>query len=363
MSCIGIAVIGVGDVAQRDYLPEFHRIGDRCRLVSVVSRSEERAKSVAATFNSEQWTTDAAAAITHPDVDLVVNLTPVHAHHEVSLAAIRAGKHLYSEKPLADTTAQAAEIRKEALRAEVAVAAAPSVAVFPQVRLLADLLGGERIGKVCSVRAASYGGVPPWAGYRSDPRAFFVRGAGPLRDMGVYPLHALVALFGAVRSVSAHARHTIDSFEIVSGPYAGSVVPVESPDDWHLTVETHSGVVADIHASFASNGGLAPEFEVLGREGTAGVSLLDVASPIEILTADGESESLPVEHVRSGGPDHILGVEHLVEHVVNGAPLVLDVETAQHVLSVIESAEVSASEGTTLYIPDFTSSPNHERTS
>ncbi len=91
--------------------------------------------------------------------------------------------------------------------------------------------------------------------------------------------------------------------------------------------------------------------------------MLDVASPIEILTADGESESLPVEHVRSGGPDHILGVEHLVEHVVNGAPLVLDAETAQHVLSVIESAEVSASEGTTLYIPDLTSSPNHERTS
>ncbi|MEJ7706271.1 MAG: hypothetical protein WKF82_02710 [Nocardioidaceae bacterium] len=70
-----------------------------------------------------------------------------------------------------------------------------------------------------------------------------------------------------------------------------------------------------------------------------------------------ESESLPVEHVRAGGPDHILGVEHLVEHVVNGAPLVLDVETAQHVLSVIESAETSASEGTTLYIPDFASSP------
>jgi predicted dehydrogenase len=349
-SRLGVAFVGAGDVAQRDYLPEFHRLDDRCRLISVMSRSKERASSVAALYGAERWSTEISAVTQDPEVDIVVNLTPVPMHHAVSMAAIRGGKHLYSEKPIADTLRQADEIAMQADRSGVAVVAAPSVMVFPQVRALADLLRDGELGEVSSVRATAVGGVPPWEGYMSNPTPFFARGAGPLRDMGVYPLHTLVGLFGALSTVTASARQTIDKFVLESGPYAGITVPVETADEWHLICETQSGLIADVHATFASNGGLAPDFEVLGRQGAAGISLLDVSAPIHLLTAEGERKSIPVHHDRVSGPDHILGVEHLVDHLSTGSPLVLTAALARHVLAAIEAAERSAVQSGTIAV-------------
>lgn len=347
---LGIAFIGVGDVAQRDYLPEFFRLSDRCRLVSVSSRSEGRAEAVAQQFAAEQWTTDPLSAINSVDVDIVVNLTPASAHEEISLAAIRGGKHLYTEKPLADTSSQGRRLADAAAQHGVAVVAAPSVVLFPQLHTAAELVTSGTIGPVYAVRAAAYGGVPPWQGYLSDPTPFFAEGAGPLRDMGVYPLHSVVHLFGEIAEVSARAQRTVPQFTITDGPHRGLAVPVRAPDDWHVTVRTVRGVIADIHASFASDAGLAPDFEILGRGGTIGISLLDVAAPLRLSINGDDAQTLEIPHARSGGPDHILGVEHLVDHILTGTPLVPTIQMAQHVLTVLEAAELSNARAMTVSI-------------
>src|SRR5689334_13474305 len=100
----GVGIIGVGDVAQRDYLPELHRLGDRVELVVACGLGPDRARQVAETWGC-RWTTSVDEVVTAADVEIVVNLTPGAAHAAVTLAALRAGKHVYTEKPLAQSPA------------------------------------------------------------------------------------------------------------------------------------------------------------------------------------------------------------------------------------------------------------------
>ena len=97
-----LGVIGVGDVAQRDYLPEIGRLEPEAVVVAVAGAGEQRVREVA-----ERLGVDAhvgyASLLGDDDVDAVLNLTPAQLHEEVNAAAIGAGKHIYSEKPLAMT--------------------------------------------------------------------------------------------------------------------------------------------------------------------------------------------------------------------------------------------------------------------
>ena len=285
MVSLGIAVVGAGDVATRDYLPEFHRLAGRAHLAVVASRTADRARAVAEAYGVP-WSIDVAEAVGRDDVDIVCNLTPAAAHLDVTLAAVRAGKHVYCEKPVATSPADTQLIASAALEAGVTIAAAPSVVLFPQVRRMIEMVHGGAVGPVTAVVAFANGGVPPWAGFTTDPSHFFAAGSGPWRDMGVYPLHVLEALVGPVVEVSATSRRTIDSFVLIDGPMVGVRVPVESDDDWHVTALTRTGVIADLHASFASAGTFGPEFEVRGREGTLAASLLDVSAPLWLKHSD-----------------------------------------------------------------------------
>ena len=82
-----LALLGCGDVAQRDYLPEIHRLSDRVELVAVCSRTEQRARDVAAQYGARAWYTDYARMLAESDADLVANLTPIQLHAETTLAA------------------------------------------------------------------------------------------------------------------------------------------------------------------------------------------------------------------------------------------------------------------------------------
>jgi predicted dehydrogenase len=342
-----LGLVGVGDVAQRDYLPEFGRLGDRVVVTVVCSRSAERARDVADRFGVARWTNSYADVVAATDVDAVVNLTPIQLHAEVTLAALAGGKHVYSEKPVAGTAAEVLQIRDAAAQAGCVVVTAPCVLLFPQVKRAREILSSGSLGPVHSARGSALGGVPPWEGYISDPSPFFSADAGPLVDMAVYPLHALTGLLGSARRVTALAQQTRDAFRIASGPYAGKEIDVGTADNWHLVLELDSGVLASVEANNCSAGSLAPELEIAGEVGTMAVSLLDVAEPVRVL-ADGKVTEQRVLHGRASGPDHLLGVEHLVDCIEGRTELTLSLDHAHHVLTVLEAARLSVSEGRTI---------------
>ena len=339
-----LAIVGVGDVAQRDYLPEVGRLADRVELVVACSRTADRARDVAERFLIPRWTTSYDEAVNADDVDAVLNLTPFSLHVDVTLAALAAGKHVYSEKPLALASSEARLIADHAKRSGCVVVAAPCVLLFPQVRRATTIVESGELGRVFTARGHGQGGVPPWDGYHSDPSPYFARNGGPLVDMAVYPLHALTGLLGPVREVCAFSARTRSSFDVVEGPFAGTTIPVEAADAWHLVLRLAEGALASVEANNCAADALAPELELRGERGVLGISLLDVSEPVR-LRVDGEDRSETVPHDRAAGPDHVLGVEHLADCVGQGAEPVVSVEHALHVIEVLEAAALSATEG------------------
>jgi predicted dehydrogenase len=338
-----LAIVGVGDVAQRDYLPELGRLGDRVELRVACARSAERACDVAERFGIARWTTSYEEAASADDVDAVVNLTPFSLHVPVTLAALRAGKHVYSEKPLALTSAEASSIAEQAEQSNCVVVAAPCVLLFPQVRRAREIVASGELGGVFSARGHGLGGVPPWEGYLSDPSPYFARDGGALVDMAVYPLHAVTGLLGPVREVFAFSARTRESFDVVEGPFAGTTVPVEAADNWHLLLRLEDGTLASIEANNCAAEAIAPELELRGERGTLGISVLDVSQPVDV-RIDGEDRSEVVPHERSAGPDHVLGIEHLADCVAEGMEPIVSVAHARHVIEVLEAASLSRSE-------------------
>jgi predicted dehydrogenase len=339
-----LAMVGVGDVAQRDYLPELWRLGDRVALTVACSRGVDRARNVADRYAIPRWTTSYQEAVSADDVDAVLNLTPFSLHTEVTLAALAAGKHVYSEKPLARTSAEAAVIAEQAERSRCVVVAAPCVLLFPQVRRAKEIVASGEVGRVFTARGHGQGGVPPWDGYLSDPSPYFARDGGPLRDMAVYPLHALTGLLAPVREVCAFSAKSRDNFDVVEGSHAGRSVPVEAADTWHLALRLEDGTLASVEANNSASDAIAPELELRGERGALGISLLDVSERVR-LRVDGEDRSEAVPHDRSAGPDHVLGVEHLADCIDEGLEPVASVAHAQHVIEVLEAAVLSAREG------------------
>lgn len=345
MRPLRLAFLGCGDVAVRDYLPELPRLGDRAELAAVCSRTEIRARAVGEQYDVP-WFTDYRRMLAESDADAVVNLTPIQLHFETTLACLKAAKHVYTEKPVAGSVAETTRLGDTARDAGLTVVCAPCVMLFPQVRAARDLIADGAIGAITGAQGHGHGGVPPWGGYLSDPSPFFAPGGGPLRDLGVYPLHALTGILGPARRVSAFATRTSAGFTVSDGPFAGRAVPVEVPDHWRLLLELEAGYLASVDADNCVLGSRAPQLEIFGRDGTIALNLLDVAAPIDFLRAGRGWESIPVPRTgRESGPDHLLGIEHLVECARTGNPPVLSLEHARHVVEIMDQAERSAAEG------------------
>ncbi|MEQ7006764.1 Gfo/Idh/MocA family oxidoreductase [Actinopolymorpha sp. B17G11] len=341
-----MALLGCGDVAQRDYLPELTRLRDRVNLVAVCGRTEERTRSVAAQYDVPSWYTDYERMLAEIDCDVVVNLTPIQEHYRTTMAALKHGMHVYTEKPIATSSAEALTLLNHAQQAGLVLVSAPSVLLFPQVRIAHQLLAEGAIGPVYSVRGSGFGGVPPWHGFPSDPSQYFIRGGGPAMDMGVYPLHAITGLLGPVRRVVAMTARAQDGFVVPDGPARGTDVPIEVDDNWHLLLNLGTSRLASVSTNNVVQGSHAPQLELCGLQGTIELNLLDVAAPVEVLRPHGEWETIrPPGTGRAAGPDHLLGVEHLIDCITTGREPLPSAEHALHVVEVIEAAARSSTTG------------------
>jgi predicted dehydrogenase len=338
-----LAVIGAGDVAYRDYLPHAGRIAALGQVELIVARHRDRAEKAGQDFGIACVATDWRAAL-EPGIDAVVNLTPIPAHGEINLALAEAGKPFYSEKPFAGSPDEARRIIAAARTSGATIAAAPSVMVYPQVRRVAEILASSEIGPVRSLRLNANTPPPPWEGYIGDHRPFFAANAGPLVDMGVYPLHALTGLFGPVAEVAAISRRTRQGFNVAEGPFAGETVPVEADDNWQIALALQNGVLASLQVAFCVRQPEGCTLDIAAEAGSLTVQLLDPAAPIRVLGPFG-ARSEPVAADRRDGPDHILGVLEFLRALAERREPVIGAAAALHVLDVIAAARQSAATG------------------
>jgi predicted dehydrogenase len=168
-----------------------------------------------------------AELLRREDVDLVLNLTVPAAHAEVSLAAIAAGKHVYSEKPLAISLKDGKAIMRAAALGGVKVGAAPDTVLGAGIQTSRRMIDMGEIGNIVTGTATVLShGMESW---HPNPVFFFKPGGGPVLDMGPYYLTALVNLLGPIDSIAAVGKMGFKHRTVTSeGPMKGRRIKVET---------------------------------------------------------------------------------------------------------------------------------------
>jgi predicted dehydrogenase len=201
-----------------------------------------------------------------PTIELVVNLTPPQSHAAVSLQAIRAGKSVYTEKPLAAGDQKGAELLEESEAHSVLVGCAPDTFLGPPAQTARRAIDQGRIGTPIAATAAML--APGHERSCPTPEVFYRRGAGPLMDMGVYYLTMLVSMLGPVDSVCGMHDRFSPTRTVDVGPRARSTFQSEVPTHLAALLRFRQGTIATLVASFEVWATEVPHLEIYGTQGT-----------------------------------------------------------------------------------------------
>lgn len=260
-----IGVIGIGDISDV-YIANLEKYGAIVEVVGCAGRDLAKAEAKAAQHGLERAYVDGHALIADPDIDIVLNLTTPAAHAELNLAALSAGKHLYTEKPLAATAADGARILALAHELGLQVGCAPDTILGGRQQTCRALIDAGRIGEIVGASAFVVSHGHEW--FHPNPAFFYQPGAGPLLDIGPYYLSALIALLGPVARCSAMARRSFATRTIHSEPLRGQTMEVDV--DTHISgnLEFESGAIGTLLASFDVWDSELPRLEIYGTKGT-----------------------------------------------------------------------------------------------
>jgi predicted dehydrogenase len=200
------------------------------------------------------------------EIDIVVNLTIPAAHAEVDLKAIKAGKHVYSEKPFGLTRAEGKKVIDSAKKKKVRVGCAPDTVLGAGTQTCRKLIDDGAIGQPIAFMANMIcGGHETW---HPSPEFYYQKGGGPMFDMGPYYLHSLISLLGPVKRVTGMTKLSFHERTITSKPKYGKKVKVEIPTHIVGVLEFANGTMGSLTTSFDVKGHHAPCIEIFGTEGT-----------------------------------------------------------------------------------------------
>jgi predicted dehydrogenase len=336
-----IGIIGCGNIS-RAYATKLTALPD-LDLVACADIDAARARALAAEFGVPAVLTP-EELLASPDIDVVVNLTVPRAHATITRSALEAGKDVYSEKPLALDTREGAELVALARTRDLRLGCAPDTFLGAGLQTCRALIDAGVIGTPLAADAFVQGSGPE--SWHPDPRAFYQRGAGPLYDIGVYYVTALVALLGPVARVTGAARISRARRLITSQPLAGTWMDVEVPTHVAGVLEHAAGPVATLVASFDVPATRYRWIEVYGTEGTLSVPDPNtIGGPVQIRRA-GETDwtDMPLSH-GNAQQSRGLGLADMVRAERAGRPHRASGELALHVLEVMERSLMAAEDG------------------
>lgn len=204
-----------------------------------------------------------------PEIEIIVNLTTPQGHFPVSMQAVAAGKHVYSEKPLTLTREEGRALLEAADKAGVLVGNAPDTFLGAGLQTCRHLIDDGVIGEPVAAQAFMLcHGHESW---HPDPEFYYQHGGGPMFDMGPYYLTALVSLLGPVKRISGSARITFPQRTITSAKKNGQTIDVEVPTHIAGILDFASGAIGTITTSFDVWASETPRIEIFGSEGSLSV--------------------------------------------------------------------------------------------
>lgn len=266
-------------------------------------------------------------------IDAVLVLTSMPSHARLAQAALRAGKHVLVEKPLATSLEDADALLALASASKGRLICAPFTALSPTLQTMGSRIRCGEIGKPCSARARYGWAGPDWSDW------FYKPGGGCLFDLGIYALTSLTALLGPVHRVTAMVGVAIPERRI-----RGETVRVEAEDNAQVLLDFGGGTFATVTTGFTLQQYRSPALEIYGSEGT-----------IQMLGDDWDPDGYELYQNSTGcwqvyketHPEWSWtdGLNHWIRWIREGVEPGATLAQARHVLEIILKARQSAAEG------------------
>jgi predicted dehydrogenase len=332
---LGIGVIGCGSVFAGPYAAMIDRLAARGRVhVSAVYDVDERKRrGAAARYDVDPDLGDPTALLVQDDVDVVLVLTSMNEHGPLATEALKAGKHVLVEKPMATSLEPARALLELSHHVDGLLVCAPHIVLSPTFRAVHEAAWGGAVGRLLTARAR-YGWAGPWWG-----EWFYRPGGGALFDLGVYNVTSLCALFGPARRVTAMVGVAVPERAV-----NGRTVHVAADDNAHVLLDFGEARFAAVTTGFTMQKYRSPALELYGEEGT-----------IQLLGDDWAPEGWELWRNEEGAwlvyPESdphwqwTDGLRHLVDCVEAGRSTVTRPEHAYHALEIMLAAQASGRDG------------------
>lgn len=263
MNTFRVGVVGCGRISDI-YLKTCKKF-DMLDIVACASLDIEESRAKARQYDIPQACTP-DEIFADPEIDCVLNLTIPAAHAKISLAALEAGKHVYSEKPFVTSIEDGKKILSLAEAKGLYVGNAPDTFLGGRWQTCRKLMDDGVIGAPTGV--AAFVGTHGVERHNPNPDFYYQIGGGPLLDLGPYYLTAMIFLLGPVKRVCGFSRRTFDKRMIETPARYGELMNVE--EDTHVLgmLEFSSGVIGSMTTSFDVWDSETPRLEIYGEEGT-----------------------------------------------------------------------------------------------
>jgi predicted dehydrogenase len=332
---VNVAIAGTGVIA-KNYAERIAEV-DALTLVGATDIVPERTASFAEAHGGKAYAT-LDELLADAGVETVINLTIPSAHVDVTRAALEAGKHVHSEKPVALRYDDARDLAALADARGLRLSAAPATLLGEAQQTAWKLVRDGAIGDVKVVYAeCNWGWIESW---HPEPESLYE--SGPLNDVGVYPLTIVTAIFGPVVRVSAYAT----TVQPVRTRKDGREFTLATPDFWVCELEHASGVITRLTATFWVRPSKQRGLELHGLDGSLWLPDWAGSNSRVLLTRNGEDYEQQ-DYLREpyGGIDWAAALLDLDEAIRDGRPHRMGAWHAAHVVEVLNAADVSRRKG------------------
>ena len=240
MNKIKIGVVGCGSIAQHRHLPEYEN-NEHVEIVAVCDIVEDRVQKVAEKYGARGYT-EYEELIADGEVEAISVCTPNYLHAPISVAALRAGKHVLCEKPMATSSEEAQEMIQAAEESGKKLMIAHNQRFVPSHEKARKLIESGEIGKIYSFRSAfGHGGPEGWSADGADSWFFKKKEAfiGAMGDLGVHKTDLLRYILGE------------EFAEVGSFIETSSKENADVDDTAVCVLKTESGIIGTLAASWS----------------------------------------------------------------------------------------------------------------
>ena len=332
-----VAVIGCGSVSNR-YIPHLQTSA----LIEIVGLCDIKPERAIA--QNQQYKVNAKTFANIDEMikgvpfDMMITLTDMQAHGDLNRKALLAGKHVWSEKPLANNYAAGKALLDLARRKKLHLWGAPAVVNSPQFEFMNKTLREGKLGRVASAHG-QYGHTgPTWSAF------FYEKLGGSMPDLGVYNMATLTGLLGPAKSVVAmlsivNPERTVDD---------KGKIKVEAEDNAHILMEHDNNVISHVMCGFNY---FDPHGHEAGTQALHSIQIYGDYGNMRLIGYDWETNGVvldtswtePAKLMAADKGSYVWqeGATVTGESIVKGTEPRINVEHALHVLEVIEAARAS----------------------